>query len=143
MTTEEIIYTFPEPFRTAAKQARFSFDYTLKEGMNDHEWLKGHGYEAHMANDCSFYVKNLPNLSPTSYGDWGTIFVGLFDDEVKDGYEKSFSVFCQMYDEGVVLLWRITIYIDKIHYVYNEHNKTWAKYENKSWRNCKNPLSID
>lgn len=63
MSIEEIINSFPEPFRTAAKQARFSFDYTLKGDKSDHRWLKGHGYEAHMANDCSYYINNPPNLS--------------------------------------------------------------------------------
>ena len=137
---KEIIETFEEPFRSTALSCDiFSFDYKLNEGKNDHRYLKKHGYHCHMGDDCSYYVDGLKNLSPTSYGDWGTIF-NLFDEEKTEGYNKSFCEFCKMYEEGIVKLWRMRTFINSITYYYNDEEKTWKKCENFEWRECDNPL---
>lgn len=139
---KEIINSFPEPFKSAVKISGFKFDYVLNEGKSDHKYLENQGYELYMGGDCSYYVKGLPNLNATSYGDWGTIFSSLFKEEKTiDGYYKSFYIFCKMYEEGIIKLWRIHFYLDSVSYTYDDKIKKWKKYEEDSgWIDCENPL---
>ena len=133
MTKEEIsevIETFPEPFKTAARKERFSFDYLLNKGRSDHAWLKEHGYEPIFGSDCSYYVAGLNGLNATSYGDWGSV-CNYWD-------EESFDAFCQMYKEGIVRLWRITYYKNRQSYSYADGN--WKTYYNGEWIDCESPL---
>ena len=136
---EQIINSFSEPFKSAVKISRFNFDYELNKGKSDHEYLENQGYEIFMGGDCSCYVKGLPNLNVTSYGDWGTIYSSLFKEEKIDGYYKSFYVFCKMYEEGIVKLWRIHFYLDSVRYTYDDKTKTWKKFDDE-WVECENPL---
>ena len=138
---QEIINRFPEPFKSATKLNSFSFDYKLNPGKDDHDFLKSQGYELFMGGDSAFYVRGLSNLNATSYGDWGTVYSDNFDEETIQGYCKSFYEFCRMYDEGIIRLLRITIYIDSIHYTYNDNIKSWQRYVNKTWEECENPLN--
>jgi len=138
---EQIINTFPEPFKSALGVVGFSFDFKLNEGKSDHEYLEKQGYEIYMGGDCSYYIKGLKNLSPTSYGDWGSIYSDLFKEETKDGFYKSFYVFCKMYEEGIVKLWRIGFYLNSVRYQYDDDTKIWEKYEDGKWTIIKNPLN--
>ena len=114
------------------------FDYKLNDGQYDHQYLEKHGYHCLIGSDCSCYVKGFGNLNPTSYGNWGSLFT--FPEEEVDGYSKSFHVFCGMYEEGVIRMWRIGFYIDSIEYVYDDDQKAWKKRENYEWKSCENPL---
>lgn len=138
---QEILNRFPEPFKSVAKLNSFSFDYKLNHGKDDHDFLKSQGYELFMGQDCSFYVRGLSNLNATSYGDWGTVYSNLFNEEKIQQYCRSFYEFCRMYDEGIIKLWRINIYIDSIHYMYNDDTKIWKRYANNKWEECENPLN--
>ena len=144
---EKIIESFPEPFKTVIKRGyEINFDYHLHEGKNDHKWLEDHGYEMKMCQDCSFFVFGLPNLSATSYGDWGSIHddMGEYSKEERiNGYNKSFNIFCQMYEEGIVKLWRIWLWIGNFWYTYDHEHKIWQVNKNDGthkWYNCENPF---
>ena len=141
-TIKEIIDTFPEPFRSAAKRERLNFDYKLNPGKNDHEYLKRLGYEPFMGRDCSYYIKELRNLNPTSYGDWGSVYNNS-EEDIIDDVNKSFYMFCKMYEDGIVKLWRISLYMNGINYTYDDEDGNWLKYEDKDWRRCNNPLSTN
>ena len=143
---EHIIDTFPEPFKTVVKK-RYDiiFDYHSHNGKNDHDWLNEHGYSMKMCQDCTIAVEGLPNLSASSYGDWGSIyddFGSYSKEERENGYNKSFNIFCKMYEEGIVELWRITLYINKFCYMYDDVKKSWSvnKYDGKHWNDCDSPL---
>jgi len=137
---EEIISKFPEPFRSVVRSGyAFSIDY---RSDSDHEYLNKHGYTIHMGSDCSNYVVGLGFLNATSYGNWGTLYSGNGNcGEVKE-YRKALEVFCNMFDERVITLWRIRMYIDKVGYDYDDDTKRWTKYdsERKEWVECENPL---
>lgn len=141
-TIKEIIDTFPEPFRTATKLERINFDYKLNPAKNDHEYLKRLGYEPFMGRDCSYYIKELINLNPTSYGDWGSVYKNS-EEDIIDGVNKSFYMFCKMYEDGIVKLWRISLYMNGINYTYDDEDGYWLKYEDNDWRKCNNPLSTN
>jgi len=141
MTTKEIVLTFPEPFKSAVKYGNFNIDYKLHEGKSDHKWLEENGYELWMGSDCTYNVDGLPNLNATSYGDWGSVYNHHYDnEETLDGFCKSFCEFCRMYEEGIVKLWRIRIYIDEITYDYNHDAQKWKMYENYEWKDCTSPF---
>lgn len=131
---------FPEPFRSVVLSGYgFSIDY---RSDTDHEYLKEHGYTIHMGSDCANYVVGLGYLNATSYGNWGTLHSGNGKyDNVKE-YRKALDVFCDMFKERVITLWRICMYIDKVGYDYDEDTKRWTKYdsEKKEWVECDNPL---
>ena len=140
-TTKDIINSFSEPFKSATKLERAQFDFKLVEGKDDHTYLKKLGYELVMSGDCSFHVKGLCNLSASSYGNWGTCYFNQ-DEEMIDGYPKSFHVFCQMIQDNIVKLWRLRFYQKKTSYEYNEDNKTWIKNENGKWIKTTTPQCL-
>ena len=147
MDINKVIDTFPEPFKTVVKQGyEINFDYRLHEGKSDQEWLKRNNHEPKFCSDCSFFVYDFPGLSATSYGDWGVISdnKGKYGKEERiDGYSKSFHAFCQMYEEGIVKLWRITLWIGDFWYTYDDELKIWQVNKNDGthkWCKCENPL---
>lgn len=143
---EEIINSFPEPFKSATKIKGFDFDYKV-EPINgvypDHEFLEKHGYKLEMAHDCAYYVNGLRHLNASSYGDWGTVYSNIHEgEETFEGYNKSFCVFCEMYKEGIIKLWRIRFCISSIEYEYDDETKIWRKTAETEpkWVICENPL---
>lgn len=138
-TTQNIIDGFAEPFKSIARLDKFAFDYRLNSGKSDHDYLSGLGYDLFMGGDCSYYVAGLDNLSATSYGDWGTVWKNAEEEQV-GGVNKSFYIFCRMYNEGIVFLWRARFYIGKVEYRYMADGNRWVKYENRMWVDCDNPL---
>lgn len=138
---KEITKNWKEPFKSVVNYPRFSIDYHLNDGMDDHEWLKDRGYELYMGGDCAYYIKGIFSLLATSYGDWGSCYVD------EDTLDKGFELFLQMYKDGVVKLWRIHIYLDDKQgkpqsYYYNDEYGVWETYDNKfsEWIECDNPL---
>jgi len=137
---EEIISKFPEPFRSVVCSGyNFSIDYRSDA---DHKYLKEHGYTIHMGGDCSNYVEELKYLNATSYGNWGTLYSGNGEYDDTENYMKCLDVFCDMVKKGIVRLWRIRMYIDKVAYNYDGDTKRWTKYdsEKKEWVECENPF---
>ena len=79
-----------------------SIDYRVKESCADHKYIKdNYGFEIKMNYDCTFTCKELPGLSLSSYGDWGTLYL--------DGKEGSLSqkIFDEMINKGIIFIWRI------------------------------------
>ena len=137
---EKIINSFPEPFKTITKFETFNFDYCLNENQNDHKFLEQQGYELFMCSDCAFHVRGLGYINATSYGNWGSVYKSSWEKNEIDGVKKSFYVFCQMYEAGIVKLWRAYFSLNKIRYSYDDSTKTWRKCENNTWSSCSNPL---
>lgn len=113
--------TLPEPFQTALEKSNTAvIDY---KSTKDHEWLKEHGFDLRMSSDCSYNVskngKILCALSATSYGDWGSYF------QCADIDNKALEVFLDMYDEGIITLWRLSVYLNKKAYFYYNETKQW------------------
>lgn len=139
MTQEEIqkiIDTMPELFRTVIQMPSFSIDYKVPQGASDHAFFKEHGYESKMATDCTCYVPGLGGISLSSYGDWGT----LYNDSKKN---ESFELFLQMYEQKIIQLWRIRIYIHRngvvLSYDYST-NHGWKMYNDESWVSVDSPI---
>ena len=131
----------PEPFKTALEQrAKYepSIDYRVNNGANDHAWLKKHGYETEMCSDCSYSVlktnkEHVNGLSASSYGDWGSLFTCLDKDD------EAYNLFVQMYEEGVIIPWRLFLYLQGKTYMYNDETKKWKNVDNSySWHVCEN-----
>lgn len=129
----------PEPFNTALQLTDFTFDYHLMPNKSDHKWLTERGYKLKMGGDCAFYVTGVSGLNATSYGDWGTTY---YDENGYNGRE-GFDLFCEMYNEGIVIPWRIWIYHDSGMYYYDHDKGVWSvnhRDGNYSWVDCENPL---
>ena len=46
-----------------------------------------------------------------------------------------------MYDEGIIIPWRIFLYLEHKQYMYNDETKKWKMCgENYKWYECKSPL---
>lgn len=75
-----------------------SIDF-LTENASDHDYLEKNGYELVFNADSSYSVKELPGLSPSSYGNWGTLYK-LF------ASKNAVDVFLDMVDKGIVKIWR-------------------------------------
>ena len=78
-----------------------------------------------MGGDCSYYAKGLNGFNLSSYGDWGTFFPSWANEESK-------KIFFDMYEKGIIKLWRITAYIkangDVLHFTY-ENGVGWRTYD--------------
>ena len=131
----------PEPFNTALQLDDFSFDYHLAPNKSDHKWLQNHGYTTKMGSDCAYYVGDSSGkcigLNATSYGDWGTAYYGDNDSD-----RKGFDVFCEMYNEGIVVPWRIRFYHNNCTFDYDHTDGKWqmCNHETHEWSECENPL---
>lgn len=137
--TKQVVLTFPEPFKSAALSLDFNFDYKIKEGSpyNDHYLLKEWGYKIVTGGDCACYIEGENCwLNPTSWGDWGSVFLNE-----KDENTKAIDLFCKMYKTGIIKLWRIRKYIDGKCYDYDDAKKEWQTYDGEKWVKCDNPLN--
>lgn len=132
-----------EPFRTALEQRKKykpSIDFKVKN-CADHLWLKQHGYSIHVGRDCTCYVYdkegNLKNgLNASSYGDWG-IYYCTFDKN-----DECHDILMQMYEENVIDLWRICVYINHQVYDYDSDDDKWKTCtKEEGWHPCACPLS--
>lgn len=134
--TQKIIDTMPEPFRTVIQIPSFSIDYKVSEGANDHAFFKKHGYEATMAQDCTYYIPGLGGISLSSYGNWGTLYDGSKKNE-------SFELFLQMYEKKIIQLWRIRIYVHRNGSVISYDYSTgcgWKMYNGETWVSTDSPI---
>ena len=124
--------SLPEPFRTAFERGD-SIDYKSIGHPNDHTYVRQLGYEPEMGSDCSYSAKGLKGISLSSYGDWGTAYVGWMDDTSK-------NIFLEMYDKGIITPWRITTYKSNgCSYEYNNKDG-WRKYSiGAGWKPCEPP----
>ena len=132
MTKEEVIKRLPEPWNKVV-ESEGSIDYQCKGG--DHKYVEERGYVSQMNSDCTYSAPGLRGFSLSSYGDWGTFFPSWADDE-------SYGYFIDMYEKGIIKLWRARVYIDCKSYDY-EVGVGWNTY-NKDlgiWTDCPNPLS--
>lgn len=132
----------PYPFNVAFDEGH-SIDYKCAGG-EDHRYVGKLGYESEMASDCTYFARGLNGLSLSSYGDWGTLH-GSFSDE------KSNQIFLEMYEMGIIKLWRITAYIRQFlphingwivdSYEYEEGRgwRTYSEAEGK-WVECEDPF---
>ena len=87
-----------------------------------------------MNSDCSYSAPGLKGFSLSSYGDWGTFFSNWAD-------EESFGYFIDMYEQGIIKLWRARVYINGQTHDY-EVGAGWQTYDKElgAWVNCPNPL---
>lgn len=133
----------PYPFNAAFEKG-YSIDY--KCSGEDHRYIEKLGYKSEMASDCSYNAKGLDGLSLSSYGDWGTLHTSFADDTCK-------KIFLDMYDKGIIKLWRISAYIKEyipgtdntdwnVLSYYYEDGKGWKMYEKerREWVKCDDPL---
>lgn len=131
MTKEELVNSLPEPWKSVASWGG-SIDYKSRGG--DHRYVEERGYKSHMNSDCSYSADGLKGFSLTSYGDWGTFFVNWAD-------EEAYGYFVDMYQKGIINLWRARVYVDGQGYDY-EIDHGWTTYDKElgAWVNCQNPL---
>lgn len=61
----------------------------------DHQWLTDNGYEIISHSDCTYAVKGLPGLHPTTYGNRGELYR-------RSATEETERVFIRMFDAGVI-----------------------------------------
>ena len=132
-----------EPFRTVLEQRKKyepSIDFKVKDGA-DHLWLKRHGYSMNMGGDCSYYEYdkegNLKSgLNASSYGDWGEYHCTF------DKNDECYGILMQMFEEDIIELWRIRVYIDHQVYDYDSETDVWMTYtDEEKWHPCVCPLS--
>lgn len=131
MTREEAISRLPEPWNLVIKNDG-SIDYRCKGG--DHKYVEARGYTPQMYSDCSYGAPGLKGFNLSSYGDWGTFFSSWAD-------KKSFGYFIDMYEQGIIELWRARVYINSQPHDY-EVGAGWQTYDKElgGWINCPNPL---
>lgn len=137
---DRIIATMPEPFKSVIQMDNFSIDYKTRECV-DHTFLNKRGYDLIFGADCSYYVRGLSGINPSSYGDWGTI-----RDLGKN--TEALGLFLEMYEKGLVELWRIRIYLPnekgkKQQYEYTDKDG-WSTYDinQKKWIKTEQPFLI-
>ena len=114
--------TLPEPFATAFEKGA-SIDYMVEPKYDkgtDHEYVRKLGYEPKMRADCSCFADGLTCFNLSSYGDWGTFFTEWANDKEKD-------MFLDMYEKGIIKLWRIREYIGRYSYNYSVGDH-WTRY---------------
>lgn len=127
----------PYPFNYAFEHGH-SIDYRCFEGK-DHRFVEKLGYVSKMNSDCSYSAPGLNGFSLSSYGDWGTFYPSWAD-------ETSRKIFLDMYEQGLIKLWRITAYIPQENgetQSYNyEEGRGWTTYnkELQSWLFCEDPF---
>lgn len=125
MTKEELSKALPHPFGQIVLGGG-SIDYRCS-GCKDHEFIGKLGYECHMNGDCSMTSSDLPAISFSSYGDWGTFF-----ELWAEGNDR--QVFHDMYREGIIKLWRGSFSIGGKSYIYVEGDGyQYYDDELKSW----------
>lgn len=123
----ENLIVLDEPFSTAFLRGD-SIDYKLVKGAKktDHDIASEHGYEPEMASDCSYNAVGLPSFSLSSYGDWGSFYPDMADNESKD-------MFLMMVKENIIKPWRISAYrkdgTEVKQYHYNNVNNVWTVYD--------------
>lgn len=121
------------PFNKAIELGH-SVDYKCPKGA-DHSYVKYLGYTIEGHSDCSYSCKELPGLSLTSYGDWGTLYDWAT--------EATMQVFNYLVESGDIQLWRITAYItrngDVVSYSYEE-GRGWKRCVHKVWEQCEAPF---
>lgn len=69
------------------------------KSIKDHQYLNDLGFETRENSDCSFSVLGLPGISPTSWGNWGTLYL-------RDADDNTILIFEKMYKQGIIKLWR-------------------------------------
>lgn len=134
MTKEEVIKRLPKPWNQVIEYGG-SIDYHCKGG--DHKYVEERGYTTQMNSDCSYSAPGLRGFNLSSYGDWGTFFTSWAD-------EESLGYFIDMYEKGIIKLWRARVYLDGNGYDF-EIGDGWKTYDKElgCWINCPNPLPVN
>ena len=97
--------SLPYPYSEAVKRGN-SIDYRVGgwSEESDHDYVIKLGYTPEMRSDCTYSARGLDGFSLSSYGDWGTYYPSGTS-------KKSEKIFFDMYEKGIIKLWRITAYI--------------------------------
>ena len=122
----------PYPFNRAFK-TRSSIDYKSKK---DHAYVEKLGFEPVMHSDCSYSAPGLKGFSLSSYGDWGTFYTDDADDQGRE-------IFLDMYEKGIIKLWRIRIYVTDNGEVYTydyEDGHGWNMHNGETWVKADDPF---
>jgi hypothetical protein len=119
----------PYPFNVAFDRGD-SIDYRTNGG--DHDYVRNLGYEPEMLSDCSYHAKGLNGFSLSSYGDWGTFHTNWAG-------EKEKEMFLDMFEKGIIKLWRIRAYVNGVMTDYDGND--WSHYDKEmnGWVSCKDP----
>ena len=130
-----------EPFKTAVERRSDynpNIDYKLNAGKSDHEWLTRHGFKIDMGSDCAYYLKKdgafFGGLTASSYGDWGSYFCGFDKDDA------GLDLLLGMYDDNIIDLWRIRVYINRQCYDYNKDSGKWTTVIDGKLQECPSPF---
>ena len=125
--------SLPYPFNIAFDRGD-SIDYHLSgwPKESDHDYVKDLGYETEMLSDCSYHAKGLNGFSLSSYGDWGTFHTNWAS-------EKEKEMFLDMFEKGIIKLWRIRAYVNGVTTDYDGND--WSHYDKeiRRWVSCKDP----
>ena len=126
----------------------YPFDYAFEHGHSidykcsggkDHRFVEKLGYKPEMISDCTYHAPGLNGFSLSSYGDWGTFF-----GKWADGTSR--KIFLDMYEQGLIELWKITAYIHDENgevqwYSYTEgHGWIMFSEKKKEWINTEDPF---
>ena len=125
--------SLPYPFNIAFDRGD-SIDYH-RSGWpkeSDHDDVKDLGYEPEMLSDCSYHAEGLNGFSLSSYGDWGTFHTNWAS-------EKEKEMFLDMFEKGIIKLWRIRAYLNGVTTDYDGND--WSHYDKeiRRWVSCKDP----
>lgn len=120
--------SLPYPFNAAFDNGD-SIDYHTHGG--DHDYVIDLGYEPEMLSDCSYHAKGLNGFSLSSYGDWGTFYPDWAS-------EKEKEMFLDMFEKGIIKLWRIRAYVNGVTTDYDGND--WSHYDKEhGWVGCEDP----
>ena len=120
--------SLPYPFNAAFDNGD-SIDYHTHGG--DHDYVIDLGYEPEILSDCSYHAKGLNGFSLSSYGDWGTFYPDWAS-------EKEKEMFLDMFEKGIIKLWRIRAYVNGVTTDYDGND--WSHYDKEyGWVGCEDP----
>ena len=126
--------SLPYPFNAAFEHGD-SIDYRVGAWSieNDHSYVRKLGYVSEMASDCSYYAKGLKGFRLSSYGDWGTFYAD-------DAGEKEKEMFLDMFEKGIIHLWRIRAYRQGKMFDYAD-GKWKTCTSSAGWIECQEPYN--
>lgn len=134
---KEAIERFPEQFRRAVNSGfNFSIEYTSNGGKCDQQYLESHGYEVTMDSWGASRVSGLSDLKVEDGENFGTVYAR----KCPIGYNDSFSVFCDMFNQGYVSLHSVRLTIGGDHYRYDVETGQWSKFMGMYWFPCDCPV---
>lgn len=114
--------------------SRYDYRVGVWSRENDHSYVRKLGYVSEMASDCGYYAKGLKGFRLSSYGDWGTFYAG-------EAGEKEKEMFLDMFEKGIIHLWRIRAYYGQGKMFDYADGKWKTCTSSAKWIECQDPYT--